>query len=159
MSSGRRRSSRLINSPWVYNWTKKKLEYISIDDDSYSCRPPGIVSGGTLLRKKVSGSVFGKPQGKVSTPLPRLDIRNERMDADRVRPSIPDEEDDEFLTPQERFDSSGNKIAGQTNSKSGASGSLQKLGFARFLGQNTYEAGPKVTEDVAVVSKNDNPRV
>ncbi|KAL1805656.1 hypothetical protein ACET3Z_028724 [Daucus carota] len=122
MSSGRRRSSRLINSPWVYNWTKKKLEYISIDDDGHSCRPPGIVSGGTLLRKKVSGSVFGKPQGKVSTPLPRLDIRNERMDADRVRPSIPDEEDDEFLTPQERFDSSGNKIAGQTNSKSGATG-------------------------------------
>ena len=49
---------------------------------------------GTLLRKKVSGSVFGKSRGEVSTPVPRFDIRNERMDADKMRASVPDEEDD-----------------------------------------------------------------
>ncbi|KAL1802555.1 hypothetical protein ACET3Z_031202 [Daucus carota] len=122
MNSGRRRISRLIESPWVYNWTKKKPGYITIDDDDYNCRPARIVSGGTLLRKKVSGSVFGKSQGEVSTPVPRLDIRNERMDADKMRVSVPDEEDDEFVTPREGFDSSGKKTAGRSDRRSGGSG-------------------------------------
>ena len=106
---GRRRSSRLIESPWVYNWTKKKPGYITIDDDGYNCMPARIVSDGTLLRKNVSGSVFDKSQGEVSTPVPRLDICNERMDVDKMRASVPDEEDDDFVTPREGFDSSGNQ--------------------------------------------------
>lgn len=43
------------------------------------------------------------------------------MDADRMRRSAPDEEDDEFVTPLERFDSSGKKTAGQAGRKYGCS--------------------------------------
>ena len=67
------------------------------------------------------GSVFAKSPGEVATPLPRLDIRRKRMDADRMRRSAPDEEDDEFVTPLERFDSSGKKTAGQAGRKYGCS--------------------------------------
>ena len=43
---GRRRSSRLIANPWLYNWTKKKTEYVTIDDDGSSGNSPEIVAGG-----------------------------------------------------------------------------------------------------------------
>ena len=119
---GRRRSSRLIAIPWLYNWTKKKPEYVTIDDDGSSGRYPGIVSGGSLLKKKVSGSVIGKSLGEVLTPLPRLEIRSERMDADQLRKNASDEEDDDFMTPEECFDSSGKKTAGQAGRKAGWSG-------------------------------------
>ena len=33
------------------------------------------------------------------------------MDVDRMHSNVPDEEDDEFVTPRECFDSSGKKIA------------------------------------------------
>ncbi|WOG81981.1 hypothetical protein DCAR_0101140 [Daucus carota subsp. sativus] len=33
MSSARRRSTRLIESPWVYNWPKKAPVYINLDSE------------------------------------------------------------------------------------------------------------------------------
>ena len=62
-----------------------------------------------------------KAPGEVPTPLPRLDIRRERMEADQMRRSAADEEDDEFMTPEERFDSSGKKTAGLDVGKAGCS--------------------------------------
>ncbi|KAL1831416.1 hypothetical protein ACET3Z_001067 [Daucus carota] len=121
MSSGRRRSGRLISSPWLYNWTKKKPEYVTIDDDGSSGSHPGIVSGGSLLKKKVRGSVIGKSPSEVTTPLPRLDIRRERMEADQMRQNGLDEEEDDFMTPAECFNSSGKKSAGQDGGKAGSS--------------------------------------
>ncbi|KAL1831688.1 hypothetical protein ACET3Z_001339 [Daucus carota] len=44
------------------------------------------------------------------------------MDAERMRRSAPDEEEDEFVTPLERFDSSGKKTAGQDGRNTGCSG-------------------------------------
>ena len=123
---GRRRSGRLISSPWLYNWTKKKLEYVTIDDDGSSGRYPGIVSGGSLLKKKVRGSVIGKSPSEVTTPLPRLDIHRERMEADQMRQNASDEEEDDFMTPEECFNSSGKKSAGQAGGKAGCSGLAAK---------------------------------
>ena len=123
---GRKRSGRLIASSWLYNWTKKKPEYVIIDDDGSSGRYPGIVSGGTLLKKKVRGSVIGKSTGEVPTQLPRLDIRRERMEADQLRWTASDEVDDDFMTPLECFDSSGKKAAGQAGRKAGCSSLSEK---------------------------------
>ncbi|KAL1828159.1 hypothetical protein ACET3Z_006571 [Daucus carota] len=53
MSLGRRRRSRLIDNSWVYNWTKKKPECITINDDGHSCKSAHVVSKGTLLKKKI----------------------------------------------------------------------------------------------------------
>ena len=122
---GRRRCGRLIASPWLYNWTKKKPEYVTIDDDGSSGRHPGIVSGGSLLKKKVRGSVIGKSPSEVTTPLPRLDIHRERMEADQMRQNASDEEDD-FMTPEECFKSSGKKSTGQAGGKAGCSGLAAK---------------------------------
>ena len=119
---GRRRSSRLIESPWVYNWVKKKHAFVTIDNDGHSCKAPGIVSGGTLLKKKIRGSVFGKSQVEGSTLRPSLDIRSERMEADRMLMRDHLEEDDEFVIPREHFSSSAKKAAGQTGRVSGCSG-------------------------------------
>ena len=53
-------SNLQIESPWGYNEAKKKPAFVTIDDDGHSCKALGIVSGGTLLKKKVRRSVFGK---------------------------------------------------------------------------------------------------
>ena len=118
---GRRRSGRLIASPWLYNWTKKKPEYVTIDDDGSSGNAPETVTGGSSLKKNKRGEASIKSPGEVATPVNRLDIRSEWLDAERMRRSSGAKEDDDFMTPQERFDSSGKKIAGQAGRKAGCS--------------------------------------
>ncbi|XP_017226188.1 uncharacterized protein LOC108202309 [Daucus carota subsp. sativus] len=163
MTSDRRRSSRLIASPWLYNWTKKKPEYVTIDDDGSSGKYPGIVSGGSLLRKKVSGSVVGKGPGEVTTPLPRLDIRRERMEADEMRRSAADEEDDEFMTPEERFGSSGKKTAGLDVGKDGCSrlSAKSRVSTASIVKRLRIKTLQNSSDgrDVSGLSKPEMPRV
>uniref|UniRef100_A0A162A2L0 Uncharacterized protein n=1 Tax=Daucus carota subsp. sativus TaxID=79200 RepID=A0A162A2L0_DAUCS len=60
-----------------------------------------LIIGGTLLKKKVSGSMFGISQAEGSTPRPSLDIHSEWMEADRMLMRDHLEEDDEFVTPRE----------------------------------------------------------
>ncbi|KAL1805756.1 hypothetical protein ACET3Z_028824 [Daucus carota] len=136
----------------VYNWTKKKPEYISIDDGGYSSRPAGIVSGSILLKKKVRGSVFSKSQVEVSRQLPRLDIRSERMDVDRMHSNVPDEEDDEFVTPRECFDSSGKKIARRPHNQK----AVQKLrGEPRNHQNKIYIWGDKQLREMSKMDNSD----
>ena len=52
MLVGRKRSSRLIESSWVYNWAKKNPAFVTIDDDGDSYKALGIVSGVPCLRRK-----------------------------------------------------------------------------------------------------------
>ena len=68
-----------------------------------------ILVCGTLLKKKVGRKVIADYPSEGSTPRPRLDIRREMMDADSMLMSDSLEEDDEFETPREHFDSSGKK--------------------------------------------------
>ncbi|KAL1827232.1 hypothetical protein ACET3Z_005644 [Daucus carota] len=85
-----------------------------------------------------------------STPRPRLDIRREMMDADSMLMSDSLEEDDEFETPREHFDSSGKKTAQQPERNSRGSGSSGK------------HLGIEVTSGrwrIAALNKHDKPRV
>lgn len=95
----------------MYNWAKKKPAFITIEDEGYTCESAKVVSGGTLLMKKVRGKVVVDDTGKLSAPWPGLDIRSERMDADELSRRESLEEDDEFMTPGEHFGSSGKKAA------------------------------------------------
>lgn len=89
----------------MFNWKKKPAEFVTIDDDGDSSKGPGFVSGGTLLKKKVRGSVIGNAQTVGYTPT-RLDIRSERMEPEIVfSRDVVDEEEDAFMTPGERFSS------------------------------------------------------
>ena len=116
---GRRRSSRLIASPWVHNWPKKPPAFVTIDDDGESCRTPGIVSGGTLLRKKVRGSVFGKSHAEGSTST-RMEIHTPRLEANRMMTRDQLEDDDAFVTSREQFSNSGRKETGKSGRNMGS---------------------------------------
>ena len=92
----------------MHNWPKKPPAFVTIDDDGGSCRTPGIVQGGTLLRKKVRGSVFAKSHGDGSTST-TLEIRSDMAEEDRMLTRDQVEDDDAFVTPREQFSASGRK--------------------------------------------------
>ncbi|WOG92551.1 hypothetical protein DCAR_0311823 [Daucus carota subsp. sativus] len=119
LAHSRRRSSRLIASPWVHNWPKKPPAFVTIDDDGESCRTPGIVSGGTLLRKKVRGSVFGKSHAEGSTST-RMEIHTPRLEANRMMTRDQLEDDDAFVTSREQFSNSGRKETGKSGRNMGS---------------------------------------
>ena len=110
----------------MYNWAKKKPAFITIEDEGYTCESAKVVSGGTLLMKKVRGKVIVDDTGKLSAPWPGLDIRSERMDADELSRSESLEEDGEFITPREHFGSSGKKAAELHENSASGPDSLEK---------------------------------
>ncbi|XP_063939410.1 uncharacterized protein LOC135148373 isoform X2 [Daucus carota subsp. sativus] len=159
MSSGRRRSSRLIASPWVHNWPKKPPAFVTIDDDGESCRTPGIVSGGTLLRKKVRGSVFGKSHGEGSTST-RMEIRSPSLEANRMMMRDQLEDDDAFVTPREQFSNSGRKETEQSGRKMGSYVLPRKArGQMASSGNKQQSQGTTHRHDAAAVAKQKKSKV
>ncbi|KAL1831018.1 hypothetical protein ACET3Z_000669 [Daucus carota] len=84
MLVGRKRSSRLIESSWVYNWAKKNPAFVTIDDDGDSCKALGIVSGVPCLRRKYVEACLANLKLRGPHQGLSLDISNERMEAHRM---------------------------------------------------------------------------
>lgn len=89
LTAGRRRSSRLIASPWVFNWPKKPPVFVNLDEDQIGNSTPKVDAKNNSGRKKGSLGVISPP-GVVG----RLETS---------------EDDDDFVTPLEKFSSSGSK--------------------------------------------------
>ncbi|KAL1805777.1 hypothetical protein ACET3Z_028845 [Daucus carota] len=106
-SPGRRRSSRLIASPWVFNWPKKPAVFVNLGVDETS-NSKHELDGKTKSGKIKVGLGVENPPGAVD----RLDVRNEMLES---------EEDDDFMTPAEKFSNSGSKRPARIQMGSGNS--------------------------------------
>ena len=110
LSAGRRRSSRLIESRWVFNWPKKPAVFVNLGEDEIG-NSKHEVDGENKSGKKKGGLGVQTPSGAAD----RLDIRNERLES---------EEYDDFMTPPEKFSSSGSKRPARIQMGNGNSASM-----------------------------------
>lgn len=104
--AARRRSARLIESPWVYNWPKKAPIYINIDSDNSilvdrrtkTMNKKGIEQVNTLQygRGATSGS-------NNVVQIGSLDIRSEWGMGKVSDGNVFKDDDDNFVTPYEHF--------------------------------------------------------
>ncbi|KAL1809459.1 hypothetical protein ACET3Z_026449 [Daucus carota] len=111
MSSGRRRSNRLIESPWVFNWKKKNPVFVDLEDGRSSVN---------LALDKLSPK----------------EARKESMDNDRVRGGDTTEDEDDFVTPGEKFTSSGKKRPAQSGTRDAGSNSSRQGKLVRSRQNN-----------------------
>ena len=81
LSVGRRRSSRLIESPWVFNLPKKQPLFLNLDEDENINNTIKVDGWNTPGNGKKSGNLGGQSSSSVLT---RQDIRIERIEDDRL---------------------------------------------------------------------------
>ncbi|WOG99240.1 hypothetical protein DCAR_0518588 [Daucus carota subsp. sativus] len=101
-SPERRRTNRLIESPWVYNWKKKALVFVILDDDGNNNSISHLVGQNIALKDSRVGSRGINNLDSRTLTLPKLDIRNEMIVADRRKRGDESERDDDFVTPCEK---------------------------------------------------------
>ena len=95
--AGRRRSSRLIESPWVFNWPKKRPLFVNLEEDSLDKKMEILLK---RSRQEVNDTTCSAHHTLRSSSK---DVRSLGMHVS--------EDEDEFVTPGENFQSSGKKRA------------------------------------------------
>ncbi|KAL1824188.1 hypothetical protein ACET3Z_010966 [Daucus carota] len=107
MSSGRRRSSRLIANPELYNWPKKKPAFINLEEDGATGEEANIVG-----KKQRAEVIVSTPKGVSKTKRNLTSPIGKKVAGSNIETGSVEEED-EFVTPRENFGSSWKKAAQQ----------------------------------------------
>ncbi|KAK1396384.1 hypothetical protein POM88_006247 [Heracleum sosnowskyi] len=113
MSEGRRRSGRLIQSPWLYKGPKKRPAFVILDASPTIEKFHVASEGGlTTVNKDISTNVVGL-SGVEMRRLNvggNLDVRSERRIYNRAESANMSDEDDVFVTPGEHFGDSSKTL-------------------------------------------------
>ncbi|KAL1802599.1 hypothetical protein ACET3Z_031246 [Daucus carota] len=106
MSSERRRSARLIESPWVYNRPKREPVYVDLDEDGGGSFE-GLHNPVRKLQKlQVQNPSAGgtKSGSDIAVNHGNLELRSEWEMGNGSQVAQDSEEEDDFVTPAEHFE-------------------------------------------------------